>query len=68
MENKLKYPDINVKLIGEDGNAFAIMGLVTKGLKKAGIGVDEIKEYQEESMSGDYDNLLRVACEWVNVS
>ena len=26
----VKYPDIEVRLVGEDGNAFAIMGRVTR--------------------------------------
>jgi len=58
--------DISVNLVGEDGNAFAIMGRVSKALKKAGASSEEVKQYMDESMSGDYDNLLRVAMSWVN--
>jgi hypothetical protein len=60
--------DVKVKLTGNDGNAFAIMGAVAKGLRKAGANEVEIKEYQKESMSGDYNHLLRTAMEWVEVS
>ena len=62
-----KY-DIEVQLSGHDGNAFAVMGSVMSALKKAGATPEELKQYQEESMSGDYDNLLRVASQWVNVA
>jgi hypothetical protein len=62
-----KYQTVTVKLVGNDGNAFAIMGAVTKALRKAGATQDEIQEYMTESMSGDYDNLLRTAMKWVNV-
>lgn len=62
-----KYPDIVVELIGQDGNAFAIMGAVSKALRKNGVEKDEIDEYMKESMSGDYDNLLRTAIRWVSV-
>jgi hypothetical protein len=62
-----KY-DIEVQLSGNDGNAFAVMGSVMSALKKAGATPEELKQYQEESMSGDYDNLLRVASQWVNVA
>ena len=62
-----KY-DVNVKLTGTDGNAFAIMGAVNKALRKAGASPEELKAYQNESMAGDYDHLLRTAMEWVNVS
>lgn len=63
-----KYPEIKVSLVGQDANAFAIMGEVSKALRKAGISSDEVKEYTSESMSGDYDNLLRTAMRWVSVS
>lgn len=63
-----KYEDIEVQLTGNDGNAFAIMASVTKALAKAGVSKEEIELYQTESMSGDYDNLLRTAVKWVTVS
>jgi hypothetical protein len=61
-----KY-DVVVQLSGNDGNAFAIMGAVQSALKKVGASPEEIKQYMDESMSGDYDNLLRTACQWVEV-
>jgi len=62
-----KY-DIEVQLSGNDGNAFAIMAAVRRALKTAGATPEELSQYQEESMSGDYDHLLRVAMEWVEVA
>jgi len=61
-----KY-DVKVQLSGNDGNAFAIMGAVKTALKKAGATREELDEYLKDSMSGDYDNLLRVAAKWVVV-
>ena len=29
MTNPIRYPHVSVRLVGEDGNAFAIMGRVT---------------------------------------
>lgn len=66
--SKPKYPEIYVDLIGGDGNAFAVMGAVSKALKRAGVEADVIDEYRAESMAGDYDHLLRVAMAWVDVS
>lgn len=63
----VKYPEIEVQLTGNDGNAYAIMGSVRRALKRAKISADEIDEYMKQSMSGDYDNLLRVAMSWVTV-
>jgi hypothetical protein len=63
-----KYPEIEVSLIGNDGNAFAIMGTIQKALHDAEVSNEEIDLYLKESMSGDYDNLLRTAMRWVSVS
>lgn len=62
-----KYPEIFVQLTGNDGNAFAIMGAVQSALRKANVSADEISGYIRESMSGDYNNLLRTAMDWVEV-
>lgn len=62
-----KY-DVAVQLSGNDGNAFAIMGSVKQALRRAGATREEIDQYVSDSMSGDYDNLLRTAMEWVEVN
>jgi len=59
--------DVDVQLTGNDGNAFAIMGLVKRALRKAGATPEEINEYFEESAQGSYDDLLVTAMKWVNV-
>lgn len=61
------YDDVKVKLTGNDGNAFAVMATVKSALKKGGASQEEIEQYLAESMSGDYDNLLRTAMKWVHV-
>lgn len=61
-----KY-DVDVELIGEDGNAFAIMGKVRRALRRARVPQKEIDAYIEEAKSGDYDHLLRVTMDTVNV-
>jgi hypothetical protein len=58
---------VEVQLSGNDGNAFAIMGAVKRALKEAGASREEVERYLTDSMSGDYDNLLRVATDWVEV-
>jgi hypothetical protein len=63
-----KYPNIiiTMDLEGEDGNAFVIMGHVSKRLKMAGATKEEISQYTMDSMSGDYDNLIAVQSKWVS--
>lgn len=65
---EIKYPEVEVKLVGEDGNAFAILGRVMKALGRAGIGKVEQNEYLAEATSGDYDHLLQTTMKWVSVS
>ena len=59
--------NVKVKLIGEDGNAFAILGKVSKELRKAGFDDKFINEYMDQATSGDYDNLLQTTMAYVEV-
>ena len=58
--------DVKVQLVGEDGNAFAIMGRVSKALKRAGFTA-EAEAYIKEAKSGDYDHLLQTTMDYVDV-
>ena len=48
-------------LEGEDGNAFAIMGRVKRGLYTAMWSHDDVNLVMGEMMRGDYNHLLNVA-------
>ncbi|MAG26520.1 hypothetical protein CMI47_13315 [Candidatus Pacearchaeota archaeon] len=52
------------ELIGKDGNAYAIMGRVSRALKKAGFK-HKIDEYIRRATSSDYNNLLCVTLDYV---
>lgn len=60
-----KYPEVEVQMTGEDGNAFAILGKVTKALRDAGIDGKERSAFMFEATLGGYDNLLVVCQQWV---
>jgi hypothetical protein len=53
------------KLVGEDGSAFAIIGRVSQALRRAGQGA-KVEGFQKRATSGDYNNLLAVAMEYVD--
>jgi hypothetical protein len=53
-----KYPQVKVDLVGQDGNAFAILGRCISAAKKAGLSPDQIEEFRVQAMSGDYSHLL----------
>ncbi|EIM63243.1 hypothetical protein [Desulfobacter postgatei] len=59
--------DVKVKLIGEDGNAFHILGKVIKALQKAGYDKEFIQQFQDEATSGNYDHLLATVMEYVDI-
>jgi hypothetical protein len=63
----VKYPEIEVELLGHDSNAFAIIGTVARALKQGGVPADEVDEFRTEATSGDYDHLLQTAMAWVEV-
>jgi hypothetical protein len=68
----IKTPDNlirpEVQLTGSDGNAFAIMGMMRRELRRAGNSPEVISEFINEAMSGDYDHVLRTAMAYAEVS
>ncbi|MCK9229125.1 MAG: hypothetical protein M0Q23_01545 [Syntrophales bacterium] len=58
---------VKVKLIGEDGNAYYILGKVSKALRDAGYDEAFIDDYIAQATSGDYDTLLRTTLIFVDV-
>lgn len=62
-----KYPDITVELIGQDSNAFNILGICRRAMKRAHLPVSEIEAFTQEATSSNYDHLLATVCEYFNV-
>ena len=61
------YPDIYVQLTGHDGNAFAIIGAVSKVLRRE-VGNEAAAKFSHDAMDcGSYDELLRLATSTVQV-
>jgi len=56
-----------VKLVGEDGNAYAILGSCRRAAKKAGWSAEKIKSVMDEMRSGDYNHLLGTAMKHFDV-
>jgi len=50
-----------------NGNAFLIIGVASKALRKAGADEEYIKKYQEEATSHDYDHLLQTTFDYVEI-
>ena len=69
MEKKieLKQTGVKVRLIGEDGNAFMVLGKVRAALRRAGCGQEFIKAFTDEATGGDYNHLLATVMQVVEV-
>jgi hypothetical protein len=67
MSEGIKYPEVQVQLTGNDGNAFAILGNCQKAARQAGLTKDQIDEFVNEAMSGDYDHLLQTCMKYFEV-
>lgn len=64
----IKHPEVHVPLVGQDGNAFAILGRVQRAMRARGVPEEEVAEYFAEASSGDYDHLLATTMRWVSTS
>lgn len=56
-----------VKLIGEDGNAYMILGLCWQAARKANMPAEQYEQFHEEATSGDYDHLLATVKKYFEV-
>jgi hypothetical protein len=56
-----------VKLVGKDGNVFTIIGLVRNGLRAAGLQSQAQEFVTRAFASSSYDEVLRLAMEYVEV-
>jgi hypothetical protein len=60
------YTNATVKLVGEDGNAFAILARVKRAIRQS--DHPELAEaFIAEATSGDYDHLLSTCMRYVTV-
>ena len=65
--NEIKYPNITVNIIGQNGNAFCILGICKRAMEQAKLPQTEIDAFMTEATSGDYKHLLATVMVWFNV-
>lgn len=56
-----------VRLIGEDGNAFMVLGLCRHAARRAGWSEEQWTKVREEMTFGDYNMLLATAMKYFDV-
>ena len=62
-----KYPEITVQLVGQDSNAYNLLGICRRAMKRARLPESEIEAFTQEATSSDYNHLLITCTEWFNV-
>ncbi len=65
-ENSGPWTDAVVRLVGEDGNAFAILGRVRRAILRSN-HPELADEFVQEATAGDYDHLLATCLRYVTV-
>jgi len=65
-ENSGPLTDAVVRLIGEDGNAFAILGQVRRAILRSN-HPELADDFIQEATAGDYDHLLATCLHYVTV-
>lgn len=65
-EPDVRFPHIEVSLVGRDGNAYSILGRVRTALRRAKVPQGTIDEFTAEATSGDYNHLLATVMRWVS--
>ena len=63
----MKYPNVHVQLTGQNGNAFMVMGLTEKAMRRAGVPKHDIDAYVADATAGDFDHSLAVTMQTVDV-
>jgi hypothetical protein len=63
-----KYPNVTVKLVGQDGNIFNLLAIVNRAMTKAGISGAERDAFNKAVTSTkSYDEALGEILQWVEV-
>ena len=61
------YKSVIANMYDVDGNAMAIIGTVTKALRRAKAPKVVIDTFFKEATSGDYEHVLKTCSDWVTV-
>ena len=74
MTTAIKYPDVQVNLSYEDGNAFVIINRCRTALRRHYIerGLSGLEEatnaFIKEATAGDYNHLLATCFKWFDIA
>ena len=61
------FPGVSIDILSPNGNAYAIIAIITRILKQIDKPKEEIESIQIDMRSSDYLHLLEVASEFVTI-
>jgi hypothetical protein len=64
----VNLPRSEVQLSDHDGNAFVILGRVSRAMRKAGWTNEQIEVFLNEAKAGNYDHLLQTCMKYAEVT
>lgn len=67
MAQAVRFPEVEVQLVGTDGNVFALIGTVSRELKRAGYKAEAREFVSEATSQGSYDAVLQLILRTVTV-
>lgn len=62
------YPEVTVPLSDLEGNAFVLIGVTMRQLRRGGVERSEIERFQAAAASGDFDHVLQTIMAWVETT
>jgi hypothetical protein len=62
---EVRYPNVRVKLIGENRSALNILRSISSAMRKAGLSREQIKEFMETAMASEQDTLMMETMKFV---
>ena len=60
------YPEVQVDLVGAEGNTFAIIAAVCMALRRFGASSEDVATFRKEAMVAEYAMLMSTVRSWVS--
>lgn len=61
IKKKVRARKITIDLTGPEGNAFCVLGIITRLMKTLGYSKPQIDAVMQQLTSGDYEHLIATA-------
>ena len=67
MGTTVNYPEIQLDLVGPDGNNLASIAAACMALRRAGVSSSVIAAFRKDAMTSEYSVVLQTAEQWMGM-